>query len=97
LRALASHALIHDVVPATAVDHLPLSLTHVLSPIQARVLGRPDRIRYALLPVSETHFVMPPALPLEDMQTVAIYDSQDGMARYLHTNCRVNPRIADQQ
>src|SRR5205085_1783896 len=30
-----------------------LSVTHVLSPLQARVLGRPDHLRYELLPVSE--------------------------------------------
>jgi CubicO group peptidase (beta-lactamase class C family) len=70
-----------------------LSLTHILSPMQARILGRPDRIRYELLPVSETHFLMPPTHPLEDTQTVAIYDFQGGANRYLHTNCRVNPRV----
>jgi hypothetical protein len=70
-----------------------LSLTHVLSRMRARVLGLPDRIRYELLPVSETHFLMPPARPLEDTQTVAIYDFQDGAARCLHTNCRANPRV----
>ena len=71
-----------------------LHLTHVVSPLQARVLGKPQRIRYELLPVSETHFLMPPNGPLEDVQTVAIYDFENGRARYLHTNCRVNPRIA---
>jgi CubicO group peptidase (beta-lactamase class C family) len=71
-----------------------LTLTHVLSPMQAHVLGRPDRIRYELLPVSETHFLLPPTHPLEDTQTVAIYDFQHGTAQYLHTNCRVNPRVS---
>ena len=42
--------------------------------------------------MSETHFLMPPADPLEDTQTVAIYDFTGGAARYLHTNCRVHPR-----
>ncbi len=67
-------------------------LTLVSDPMQAAFLQKPDRIRYELLPVSETHFLMPPADPLEDTQTVAIYDFTDGTARYLHTNCRVHPR-----
>jgi CubicO group peptidase (beta-lactamase class C family) len=66
-----------------------LHLTLFLDPMQAEFLQQPDRIRYELLPVSETHFLMPPTDPLEDTQTVAIYDS----ARYLHTNCRVHPRL----
>ncbi|WP_329170120.1 beta-lactamase family protein [Streptomyces decoyicus] len=69
-----------------------LYLTLVLDPMQAAFLRKPDRIRYELLPVSETHFLMPPADPLEDTQTVAIYDFTHGTAQYLHTNCRVNPR-----
>jgi len=32
---------------------------------------------------------MPLNDPLEDTQTVAIYDFQDGVAQYLHTNARV--------
>lgn len=36
---------------------------------------------------------MPPSDPLEDTQTVAIYDFDGGQARYLHTNCRVHPRV----
>jgi CubicO group peptidase (beta-lactamase class C family) len=70
-----------------------LNLTLVLDPVQAAVLQRPDRIGHELLPVSETHFLMPPADPSEDTQTVAIYDVADGAAQYLHTNCRVNPRL----
>ncbi|MEV4128366.1 serine hydrolase domain-containing protein [Nocardia sp. NPDC049707] len=70
-----------------------LYLTLVLDPMQAELLQKPDRIRYELLPVSETHFLMPPADPLEDTQTVAIYDFANGAAQYLHTNCRVNPRL----
>lgn len=69
-----------------------LYLTLVLDPMHAEFLQKPDRIRYELLPVSETHFLMPPADSLEDTQTVAIYDFTNGTARYLHTNCRVNPR-----
>ncbi|MEU1522733.1 serine hydrolase domain-containing protein [Nocardia rhamnosiphila] len=70
-----------------------LYLTLVLDPKQAEFLQRPDRIRYELLPVSETHFLMPPTDPLEDIQTVAIYDFTNGTARFLHTNCRVNLRL----
>ncbi|MEU5609304.1 serine hydrolase domain-containing protein [Streptomyces sparsogenes] len=69
-----------------------LYLTLVLDPMQAEFLQKPDRIRYELLPVSETHFLMPSADPLEDTQTVAIYDFANGAAQYLHTNCRVHPR-----
>lgn len=71
-----------------------LYLTLVLDPMQAEFLQKPDRIRYELVAVSETHFLMPPADPLEDTQTVAIYDFANGTARYLHTNCRVNPRLS---
>lgn len=70
-----------------------LYLTLVLDPMQAQILRKPDRIRYELLPVSETHFLMPPSDSLEDTQTAAIYDFANGAARYLHTNCRVHPRI----
>ncbi|GAA4671019.1 serine hydrolase domain-containing protein [Phytohabitans rumicis] len=70
-----------------------LYLTLALDPVQAQFLGKPDRIRYELLPVSHTHFLMPSNDPLEDTQTVAIYDFTHGCAQYLHTNCRVNPRL----
>jgi len=73
-----------------------LSLTFVLNPLQAHVLGKPERITYELLPISETHFLMPSDDPLEDTQTVAIYDFKNGVAQYLHTNCRVNPRVSSQ-
>ncbi|MGW6461496.1 serine hydrolase domain-containing protein [Streptomyces sp. NPDC055078] len=69
-----------------------LYLTHALNPMEAQFLGKPDRIRRRLLPVSETHFLMPSDDPLEDTQTVAIYDFRDGAAQYLHTNSRVHPR-----
>jgi CubicO group peptidase (beta-lactamase class C family) len=69
-----------------------LYLTVVLDPMQAEFLQKPVRIRYELLPVSQTHFLMPPTDPLEDSQTVAIYDFTNGTAQYLHTNCRANPR-----
>ncbi|MEV7095229.1 serine hydrolase domain-containing protein [Amycolatopsis sp. NPDC051045] len=71
-----------------------LCLTLDLDPMQAAFLGRPARLEYELLPVSPTQFLMPSADPLEDTQTVAIYDFTDGAARYLHTNCRVHPRRA---
>jgi hypothetical protein len=66
-----------------------------VDPMTAQVLGKPDRITYELLPVSETHFLMPSDDPLEDTQTLAIYDFHNGRAQYLHTNCRVNPRIGE--
>ncbi|GAA0939592.1 hypothetical protein GCM10009560_50410 [Nonomuraea longicatena] len=69
-----------------------LFLTLVIDPMQAEILQKPDRIGHELLAVSDTHFLMPPTDPLEDTQTVAIYDFVDGQARYLHTNCRVSPR-----
>ncbi|MEV0333450.1 serine hydrolase domain-containing protein [Nocardia sp. NPDC050717] len=70
-----------------------LYLTMVLDPMRAELLHRPDCLRYDLLPVTETHFLMPPTDPTEDTQTVAVYDFTDGHARYLHTNCRANPRL----
>lgn len=76
-----------------SVEGGKLYLTLVLDPMQAEFLRRPDRIRYELLPVSETYFLMPPSDPLEDIQTVAIYDFTNGAARFLYTNCRVNPRL----
>ncbi|TCO59387.1 serine hydrolase [Actinocrispum wychmicini] len=75
-----------------AVEGGKLCLTLVLDPMQAEFLQKPDRITYELLPVSETHFLMPPADSLEDTQTVAIYDFTNGPAQYLHTNSRVHPR-----
>ena len=70
-----------------------LFLTFVLNPMQAHFLGKPERITYQLFPISETHFLMQVSNPLEDTQTVAIYDFKNGVAQYLHTNCRVNPRV----
>lgn len=77
-----------------AAEGEKLSLTFVLNPMQAHILGKPERITYKLLPISETHFLMPSDDPLEDIQTVAIYDFKDDVAQYLHTNCRVNPRVS---
>jgi hypothetical protein len=37
---------------------------------------------------------MPSQDPLEDTQTVALYDFRNGAAQYLHTNARVNPRVS---
>jgi CubicO group peptidase (beta-lactamase class C family) len=71
-----------------------LSLTFVQDPWKARVSGQPERTTYDLLPIDDTHFLMPPNHPLEDRQTVAIYGSTNGVARYLHTNCRVHPRVS---
>lgn len=69
-----------------------LRLTLTLNPMHAQFLRKPERISYELLPVSPTHFLMPANQPLEDTQTVAIYDFTRGAAQYLHTNCRVHPR-----
>jgi beta-lactamase family protein len=69
-----------------------LYLTVAVDPMEAEFLGKPDHNRYELRPISETHFLLPPTSQLEDPQTAAIYDFQDGKARYLHTNCRVTPR-----
>ncbi|MCA2223899.1 serine hydrolase domain-containing protein [Nonomuraea aurantiaca] len=77
-----------------AAEDGKLSLTFVLNPMHASFLGKPERVTYDLLPVSDTHFLMPSDDPLEDTQTVAIYDFKNGAAQYLHTNCRVNPRVA---
>jgi hypothetical protein len=70
-----------------------LYLTFVLNPLQAHVLGKPERIKYELCPISETHFLMQTSDPLEDIQTVAIYDFKNGAAQYLHTNARGIPRV----
>ncbi|GAA0854144.1 serine hydrolase domain-containing protein [Streptosporangium amethystogenes subsp. fukuiense] len=73
-----------------------LHLTFTVNPMEARLSGKPERITYELLPISETHFLMPSASPLEDPQTIAVYDFQHGVAQYLHTNCRVNPRVDEE-
>ncbi|MEV4290509.1 serine hydrolase domain-containing protein [Nonomuraea bangladeshensis] len=73
-----------------------LHLRSTLNPMEARFLGRPEQLDHELLPISETHFLMPPAHPAEEPQTVAIYDFDDGAARYLHLNCRVNPRVDEE-
>jgi CubicO group peptidase (beta-lactamase class C family) len=74
-------------------DDGKLSLTWVLDPMVAEFLGKPDRVRYDLLPIDETHFLMPPADPLEDTWTVALYDFDHGAAQYLHTVARGFPRV----
>lgn len=72
-----------------------LELTFVQDPWRAQIVGKPERITYEILPISETHFLMPPLDPLEDPQTVAIYGFKNGVAQYLHTNCRVYPRVSN--
>jgi CubicO group peptidase (beta-lactamase class C family) len=69
-----------------------LFLVQQRDPVHARFLGQPGSVRYELLPISPTHFLMPPAGPLEDPQTAALFDFTGGPARYLHTNCRIFPR-----
>lgn len=80
----------YEVAPATGGT---LHLTQVRDGWQARVSGRPERTTHRLLPIDETHFLVPSDDPLEDTQTVAIYGAADGPAQYLHTNCRVFPRV----
>ena len=70
-----------------------LNLTFVRDPWQASVSGQPGQSTYELLPIDDTHFLMPPRDRLEDVQTVAIYGFTNGVARSLHTNCRVHPRV----
>ncbi|MFI6992854.1 serine hydrolase domain-containing protein [Nonomuraea wenchangensis] len=77
-------------------EHGTLHLGSTLNPMEARLLGKPEHLDHELLPISETHFLMPPAYPLEEPQTVAIYDFDDGAARYLHFNCRVHPRVDEE-
>jgi CubicO group peptidase (beta-lactamase class C family) len=66
-----------------------LALTQVVDPVQARFLGRPERVTRPLLAVSPTHFLVPSDDPLEDTGTLAIHDV--GGVRHLHTNCRTHP------
>jgi CubicO group peptidase (beta-lactamase class C family) len=70
-----------------------LHLKHTLDPMEARLLGKPDQLDHELLPISDTHFLMLSDDPLEDPQTLALYEMENGAARYLHLNCRVHPRI----
>jgi CubicO group peptidase (beta-lactamase class C family) len=76
------------------VEGRDLHLTYLLDPMTARLLGRPRRTTRPLLPITATRFVVPPGDSLEDTETVALYGFDDGPARYLHTNCRVHPRLA---
>ncbi len=69
--------------------------TFVRKPMHARVLDKPERIKYELLPIDETHFLMPSEDSLEDTQTVAIYDFKNGAAQYVHTNARGIPRAGN--
>jgi CubicO group peptidase (beta-lactamase class C family) len=73
-------------------DHLFVT-TH-LDPTQAAILRRLTALTRPLLPLSDTHFLMPSDDPLEDMQTMAIYDFEDGKARYLHHGLRAHPRVS---
>lgn len=73
-------------------EHGRLRLSLDVDPFRAEIMGLPDRITHDLLPISDTHFLMPPATALEESQTAAIYDFHDGRARYLHANARLHPR-----
>ncbi|MEV4091291.1 serine hydrolase domain-containing protein [Streptosporangium saharense] len=79
-----------------AAEHGRLRLRFTLNPMEARLLDRPEQLDHELLPISETHFLMPSEDPMEDPQTVAIYDFENGAAQYLHINCRVNPRTDEE-
>jgi CubicO group peptidase (beta-lactamase class C family) len=76
-----------------SADGGQLVVTTHLDPMQAAILRRPAAVTCALLPISDTHFLMPMDDPLEDMQTVAIYDVEDGGACYLHHGLRAHPRL----
>ena len=76
-------------------DEGKLYLTLIRSSKEARVLGIPGRMKHRLLPLTDTHFLVPSQDPLEDAQTVAIYDFKDGTARYLHANARAFPRTGN--
>lgn len=73
-------------------EHGRLRLHLDVDPMQAAIMGTPDRITHDLLPIDDTHFLLPPNTPLEDMQTAAIFSFHNGRARYLHTNARLHPR-----
>lgn len=72
-----------------SADGATLRLATVVDPTRAAILGAPERVEHALLPLSDTHFLVDQP---EDPQTVALYDFAAGTAGYLHTNCRVHPR-----
>jgi CubicO group peptidase (beta-lactamase class C family) len=69
-----------------------LRLSLDVDPMHAAIMGGPDRITHDLLPISDTHFLMPAASPLEESRTAALFDFHDGAAHYLHTNARLHPR-----
>jgi len=71
-----------------------LQLHHDVDPVHAAIMGTPDRITHDLIPIDDTHFLMAAAGPLEETQTLALFDFRDGAARYLHTNARLHPRRA---
>lgn len=47
-----------------------LHLTLTVGPKEAQLTGGPERITRELLPISETHFLMPPVSPLDDVRTL---------------------------
>lgn len=75
-----------------SVEHGVLQLHLDVDPMQAAIMGTPDRITHDLLPIDDTHFLMPPNTPLEEAQMAAIFGFRDGRAHYLHTNARLHPR-----
>ena len=59
--------------------------------MQAAFTGRLERLDHPLLPIDESHFLIPPGDATEDPTTCAIYEVEG--VRYLHTNCRVHPLV----
>jgi hypothetical protein len=81
-------------IPVLPVEELAARLSGVMLPL-LRAHDRCPCGRRSPRASPWTHFLMPSDDPLEDTQTVALYDFEDGVARYLHTNCRVHPRTSD--
>ncbi|NBE97082.1 beta-lactamase family protein [Nonomuraea sp. KC401] len=79
-----------------AAEHGELHLRFTLNPMEAQLLDKPEQLDHELSPISETHFLMPSDDPVEDPQTVAIYDFENGAAHYLHINGRVHPRVDEE-
>lgn len=72
-----------------------LELTSFANADEAAFLGVPERRTRRLLPVDATHFLIAAEQPLEDTGTLALYDFDDGPARYLHYDSRVTPRASE--
>lgn len=71
-----------------------LYLTLIQDPMRARMSLTPERIRYELLPITATNFLVPSNNPLVDTTTLSLSGFKDGAAQYLHTNARMYPRVS---